>query len=305
MVVADKKTPHNEWISFLADGLHFISLADQHKKYPVLSKLIGENSYSRKNIGYLYATEQGAEVIFDTDDDTFLRAEALDLFTGKKEFEHFGVTGDGWFNPYILFAPNSGLWPRGYPLSKIASDRWRLNPNLKISSLEKIKPEILQTLVNLEPDVDSIYRLTVSEEILEFPTSDAIFHINRPVMTTANTQSTFWLNRSTFSYLYIPTTVSFRFTDILKMFIAQSEVKISYSGFLTEQFRNPHDFMQDFASEIQLFMQTPEVVKKLLENRFSSLIEVYVSLEENSVCEPREIDIVGEFVSAMRRLIAI
>ena len=59
VIVADLKTPHDEWGSFFAEGLHFFSLEDQYRTYPVLSKLIGENTHARKNLGYLFATEKG------------------------------------------------------------------------------------------------------------------------------------------------------------------------------------------------------------------------------------------------------
>jgi hypothetical protein len=303
VIVADLKTPHDEWGSFFAEGLHFFSLEDQYRKYPVLSKLIGENTYARKNLGYLFATEKGAEIIFDTDDDTFLRSSTLEIVTGRQPFEHFLVTGEGWFNPYVTFAPGSGLWPRGYPLTEVALDRRRPNPNLRIEKVGVTQPEILQTLVNLEPDVDSIFRMTVTNEILEFPASKTLLHIDWPVITPANTQSTFWFNRSLFTYLYIPTTVSFRFTDILKMFIAQSKIRISYAGFLTDQIRNPHDLMKDFASEIECFIHTSQVTELLRNNTFSSLIDVYLSLSSKNICKIREIEIASEFMLKMEQLI--
>lgn len=299
VVVADKKTPADRWSSFVKDGLFFFSLDEQEERYPVLSKLIGWNTYARKNLGYLYAIENNAEIIFDTDDDTFIRNSATELVSGIRKFQHFKIKGNGWFNPYILFAPNSGLWPRGYPIAQVAKDRWLLNQNLKMENSEEHTPDILQTLVNLEPDIDAIYRMTQSDDILEFPISDHIYHVGWPVITSGNTQSTFWFNRSSFCYLYIPTTVSFRFTDILKMFIAQSQVGISYSGFLTYQIRNPHDYMKDFASKIQCYMRTPEVAKLLLNKNFASLVDIYNSLTELNICDSREIEIVEQFSLAM------
>jgi hypothetical protein len=103
--------------------------------------------------------------------------------------------------------------------------------------------------------------------------------------------------------LYIPTTVSFRFTDILKMFIAQSKTRISYAGFLTDQIRNPHDLMKDFASEIECFINTSQVIELLRSNTFSSLIDVYVSLSSNGICKAKEIEIASEFISKMEELI--
>ena len=303
VIVADRKTPQNDWESFTNEGLHFFSLEDQSQKYPLLSKLIGENTYARKNLGYLFALESGAETIFDTDDDTFFRTSAIELLNNNPKFTNWNVTGEGWFNPYVLFSPNSGLWPRGYPLNLVSTDRWRLNPKLKINSMSIYQPpEIIQTLVNLEPDVDSIYRMTVSDEVINFPISNDLYHVEWPVVSPANTQSTFWIKRSSFEYLYIPATVSFRFMDILKMFIAQSTHRLAYAGFLSDQVRNPHDYLKDFESEISCFLNTSKVVTILQESKGSPLRYMYELLEKNKICEPKELEILSVFNSEMIRI---
>ena len=65
VVIGDKKTPNNWHV----DGIDFLPISTQLERYGELSKMIPENHYSRKNIGYLYAIENGAEVILETDDD--------------------------------------------------------------------------------------------------------------------------------------------------------------------------------------------------------------------------------------------
>src|SRR5271157_1374206 len=65
IVVGDNKTP-----SIKPSGnLTFLSVQDQEK---LGYKIIGKtpyNQYCRKNIGYLYAIKNGAELIYETDDD--------------------------------------------------------------------------------------------------------------------------------------------------------------------------------------------------------------------------------------------
>jgi hypothetical protein len=303
VIVADRKTPQNDWESFANEGLHFFSLEDQSQKYPLLSKLIGENTYARKNLGYLFALEFGAQTIFDTDDDTFFRTSAIELLNNIAEFRNWNVTGEGWFNPYVLFCPNTGLWPRGYPINLVSADRWHLNPKLNIDSNSMYQPpDIIQTLVNLEPDVDSIYRMTVSDEVINFPISNDLYHVEWPVVSPANTQSTFWIKRSSFEYLYIPATVSFRFMDILKMFIAQSRHRLAYAGFLSDQFRNPHDYMKDFESEISCFLNTSKVVSILQGSEDSPLQYIYELLEKEKICETEEIQIFSAFNSEVSRI---
>ena len=65
IVVGDKKTPR-DWFW---EGVQFISdRAQKRLNYEILGKLPW-NHYARKMIGYLFAIENGAEVIVDTDDD--------------------------------------------------------------------------------------------------------------------------------------------------------------------------------------------------------------------------------------------
>ena len=66
--------------------------------------LLEYRSYPRKNIGYLYAIQHGAKIIYETDDDnsptsgkiTFYQQETGDFFVYKTDsamvnpYEHFG-----------------------------------------------------------------------------------------------------------------------------------------------------------------------------------------------------------------------
>ncbi|GFO05612.1 conserved uncharacterized protein [Plakobranchus ocellatus] len=65
VVVGDEKTPQN-WSS---PNCVYLSLANQISSEARLADKLPANSYSRKNLGYLYAVRHGAKVIYDTDDD--------------------------------------------------------------------------------------------------------------------------------------------------------------------------------------------------------------------------------------------
>ena len=71
VVVADLKTPDMK--VYMKDinntNVKFLTIADQNKLYPLLSKSIPPNNYGRKNIGYMYAIKRGARAIWDFDDD--------------------------------------------------------------------------------------------------------------------------------------------------------------------------------------------------------------------------------------------
>jgi hypothetical protein len=282
VVVGDSKTPSAKWSVLNHSNLHFLSVELQDKMFPDLSRRIGFGTYARKNIGYIYARRHGAKVIFDTDDDTFLREEGIQSFRQISNLSQGQITGSGFFNPYLLFAKDSLMWPRGYPLSRVASDRVTLNRNLKIIEKTQIGTfEILQTLVNLEPDLDAIFRLTNTEIRFDYEVDSRIFKLDKGVYSPGNTQSTFWLDEAKFQYLYIPKSVSFRFCDILKMYIAQTFCSFAYTGFWSEQIRNPHNYLEDFRSEIECYLSVESLIEVLKNLSYSSLASTYESLMRN------------------------
>ena len=75
VVVADQKTP-NDWSH---DNVHFLPLSKQKELFDDYSDQIPLNSYTRKNLGYLYAIMNGAEWIYDTDDDNKPYSKSMGL----------------------------------------------------------------------------------------------------------------------------------------------------------------------------------------------------------------------------------
>ena len=64
-ITGDNKTPR-DW---KLPNATFLSISEQHKKFPDLSKKVAENHYSRKNLAYIEAIKSGTERIYETDDD--------------------------------------------------------------------------------------------------------------------------------------------------------------------------------------------------------------------------------------------
>ena len=70
VVIGDKKSKNEEWNIFEGSNkLVFLSVENQLKLNYKTTKYIPFNSYTRKNLGYLYAIEHGAKEIYETDDD--------------------------------------------------------------------------------------------------------------------------------------------------------------------------------------------------------------------------------------------
>ncbi len=293
IVVGDTKTDEDLWQN-LPEGILYLGIQQQEEFAPELSQAIGWKTYARKNIGYLYALARGAQTIWETDDDTFARSEVGDplSFLGAKAQSQLvsGTTASVW-NPYSEFAPASGLWPRGMPLALI-----RASSQATIQTDSTESWDVLQTLVNLEPDVDAIFRLTVSDSIFDFPPTRNLFTLGRNVVSPGNTQSTFWKRDHAARFTYFPSTVSNRFADILKMYVAQTNLRVAYAGFLTEQIRNAHDYMMDFREETDMYLKLDVLVDYILNvEHASGLSEIYRELAHLGICLPRESQIVEAF----------
>lgn len=301
VVVGDKKTPHESWQRLVNENFYYLTPEQQEFYFPEFSRLIGFNTYARKNLGYLFAVLNGATSVWDTDDDTYIRPDALPQLNDFSLCQNFQVAGDGFFNPYNFFASGSELWPRGYPLRLIHQDKIANSSKLRVKSLLELpKIDVLQTLVNLEPDLDAIFRMIIGDHLHDFKVDNRIIHLENGVVAPGNTQSTLWLSPDKFRYLYIPRWVSFRFCDILKMYIAQSRASLGYSGFWSEQIRNPHDYMIDFESEVPCYLNTEKVVNLLRTFQSPSLVDIYRELNSDGICLSQEIEAASMFEELMK-----
>src|SRR5690349_16463687 len=65
LAIGDMKSPDVAWPA----GIEFIPVSEQANMRFALEPLLRFNHYSRKNLGYLRAISEGAEAVFDTDDD--------------------------------------------------------------------------------------------------------------------------------------------------------------------------------------------------------------------------------------------
>lgn len=305
VVVGDLKSPNKEFETWTNDSQHFLNAQLQSEMYPELSAAIGFNTYARKNLGYLYALAQGAKVIWETDDDTFIRKELPDPTSLFENSRNYVVKGRSQaFNPYVFFAPNSGLWPRGFPLRNVFLGR-SSNPESIVVEEENFNLEevdIIQTLVNLEPDVDAIYRLIFGDSQLEFPYQNDLLLLENQIVAPGNTQSTFWSTKKSFPYMYVPRYVDFRFCDILKSYVAQSDLKMAYGGFLVDQLRNPHDYMDDFRSEVSCYIHSEKVIEIVTSPKSRSITEIYEELIEAQICVKSELEILSLFLWELKKL---
>jgi hypothetical protein len=297
IVVGDKKTPkeyHNS-------GTTFLSVDTQSELGYNLYKELPFNHYCRKNLGYIFAIDEGAEIIIDTDDDNIPYSHwSFPEFNG--EYDHLN-SESGFINIYNLFT-DQNIWPRGLPLNRIKS-------KLITSQIQKGNSNvgIWQGLTDGDPDVDAIYRL--------LDDAPCFFNKRSPVILDSGTVSPFnsqntAFRKELFPLLYLPATVTFRFTDILRSFVAQPvmwlyKYSLGFTQATVKQERNPHDYMKDFKSEVPCYLEGEKVIDiitKRISSSFSiydNLVIAYEELHKNRIVEKNEIVLVKSWISDLQK----
>lgn len=296
IVVGDKKTPKN----WQQNNCHFISLKEQGENHYNLSKKLPLNHYGRKMIGYLYAIERGADIIADSDDDNIpLKNWGFLPTDGKIET----LSGVDFINIYKYFS-DEFIWPRGYPLENI------LDKKSPKKSRSFVKVGVWQFLANKEPDVDAIYRLIFNKKIIFKKRSPMALQKNS--ICPINSQNTFFIKKF-FPLLYLPSFVSFRFTDILRGLVAQPILwnygyNVGFAEATVYQKRNPHDYMKDFESEIDMYLDTKKIiklVKKSIRKNASieeNILNAYKELLKHNIVESSEISLLRTWLKDLKQI---
>lgn len=299
IVVGDLKTPHE---TYLNKNVTYIKTEIETNKFNKINNLLPYNHYCRKNLGYLYAINNNTDIIFDTDDDNY----PLNNFNSWNEIINNSKTIINPKMPNIMnLFTNKDIWARGFPIELIQKkEEIKL---IKSSNDEINKIGIIQSIAKGDPDVDAIYRLTNKNY-----NSDIIFDENKSfickknIFTQGNTQATLWIDKKIFHLLYIPCTVSFRFCDILKMYIAQKcmweyDKLFCYISPIVKQDRNEHNFMQDFISEYTMYTSIFNIINNIfnkikLKGNKEDLIIIYTELYKNGIVKELELEIINEWL---------
>ncbi|KAF8373649.1 hypothetical protein PRIPAC_80078 [Pristionchus pacificus] len=270
VVVGDSKTPAN----WSLPDVHYLSLDAQEALGFQSVKLLPTKSYTRKNAGYLYAIANGAQWIYDTDDDNKPFGKGLDQFeysSGGTRGLRFTATENApvqerLFNPYRHFG-RAEMWPRGFPLEHIKKHNHD-DGSYRLCRVQR-PSAVQQGIVHKDPDVDAVYRLLHAE-----PTTglDESFNQFAPPITHApgtyapwNSQNTLF-SRAAFFGLFLPTTVAFRVTDIWRSYFTQTLLHaagetVAFVPVNAIQNRNAHNYLVDFGEELDVYAKAGDIVR--------------------------------------------
>ena len=301
IIIGDKKSPKK----FVLKNSNYYSINDQKKLKFNLDSKLDYNHYSRKNIGYLVACKNKSEFIYETDDDnlpykTFYKSRKLELNCLQAENKKF-------INIYKYFSKQN-IWPRGFPL------RFIKEKVKKISLLKKknIITPIQQFLADGEPDVDAIFRLIFESQ--DFLKKKNSFFLQKNSYCPFNSQNTVW-HKSVFALMYLPSTCSFRLTDIYRSYIAQRILwecnsYLSFHPSTVRQIRNAHDLIEDFYHETDSYIKIDKLayilddikLHKGIDNIMKNLILCYEELIKKNFLKKSEMPILKAWIKDMKNI---
>jgi hypothetical protein len=300
-VIGDTKSP----ASYEQENTIFMSMEAQKEVGFRLCSSLPNNHYSRKMVGYLEAISRGATHIVDTDDDNI---PSDDFFSKMFDKRYLQTKGNlGFINVYSSFTDEQ-VWPRGLPLQNIM-DAYP-NDLFDASREQSVQPGIIQGLANLEPDVDAIFRLTQNRPI-HFRDSPAIV-LGSGTWSPFNSQNTLF-PKDLFTLLYLPTTVTFRYTDILRSYIAQPIMwrfgfGLAFISPTVTQERNPHDYFKDYVSEVPMYLTAVRVCELATEEATKSqsissyMRRIYSRLVLEEVVKPDELSTLEDWITDLNDL---
>ena len=272
----------------------FLSVEKQKQLGYRTTELLPFKSYSRKTIGYLYAIEHGAKIIYETDDDNY-------PYNGNIGFRPEGTgqfliysTDRATVNPYEHFGQSS-IWPRGYPLENIGDPAHHT-----FVKCDEVRPLIQQGVVNGDPDVDAVFRLTRKDIGVKL---DVEFDSKAPPVLLPpgsyapfNSQNTLFLYDA-FWGLMMPPGPAMRVTDIWRAYydkrlLEEIDGYLAFFGPNAYQERNSHSYLADFIDEKALYHDAGRFIAFLREWKptkpdfFNRILELTVACVEQKFLEP-------------------
>lgn len=301
IVVGDRKTPEG-WHH---EGVEYYPIERQNDF--AISKLLPENHYCRKNIGYLLAMKSGTDVIYDIDDDNCPNDNWKKRVSELREVK--SITLQGWFNVYSQFHIKA-MWPRGLPLNQWRENSWAFPDSQTIDTYSYVQ----QGLADHEPDVDAVWRMTFGAlySIIDFD-KDLSLHLSPGCWCPFNSQST-WFFKQAFPLMYLPVYATFRMTDIWRGFVAQRCLWEMNSGITFHspaevfQDRNPHDLTKDFEQEIPGYLHNENIAKVLTDlslegNIYQNMVTCYQALIDMGVLPEEEMPCLKAWISDVKEIL--
>ena len=264
-----------------------------------ITNYIKINDYMSKNNTNCFTFNKKDNTLYFKNSNSFIPEKSINNNCVSGIFRNIKMCCDkGFVNIYKLFT-NEHIWPRGIPPSHESIDIIPtvndIQTNLQIS--------VIQGLVNNDPDVDAFYRINIKNTPFTFEKdNDYDIVMDKYSVCPFNTQNTFWFDKSMFYAMYLPISVTFRYTDILRGFIAlyqlwKNNKTIKFTFPTAVQERNEHDLSKDYESEIPMYDTAEKVIELLNKNKDATMLEIYDILYKHNIVDKKELETLNEWVN--------
>lgn len=270
-IVGDQKSPKDTGefcAKYQEQGLQIVYLGPEEQcalthddTFRNVVAMLPWNSDVRRNIGYLYAAREGADIIISIDDDNL----AIDdePFIGDHSIVNTKPTcaiahsANGWFNVCQLLDVNrhEPIYPRGYPVSKMRNDSWEWG-------VQNERVVVVNSgLWTHAPDVDAMTNL-----VLRPASRGKAFAIRHLILapdtySPLNSQNTAFARRALPAMFFWPQKFMYnsmqvdRYGDIWMGFVMHRAAQamgeaITYGSPIVAHVRNSHNYLRDLQAEI-------------------------------------------------------
>jgi len=255
VIVGDTKTPHDEYKALENNNVIYLTPEQQEQLYPELSNTIGWKSIQRRNIGFVYAYYNGADIVATVDDDNIPYDNWGDKVYVNQEIEVdlYENMSSLYFDP-ISPTNHNNLWHRGFPIEDLP-----VKNNIEYKGKIKRKVLVQADFWDGDPDIDAICRLS-KKPIVKFNKFEP-FCSNQ--LAPFNSQNTFLAREVIPFYTVLPHVG--RMDDIWGGYILQYYFpnSVIYNQSTVYQNRNTQDLVTNLENEVIGYRNTYKLLKDL------------------------------------------
>jgi len=257
VIVGDTKTPHDDYKKLEKDfnNVIYLSPDKQESLYPELSATIGWRSIQRRNIGFVFVYDQGADIVATVDDDNIPYSTWGDEVLVGQEIE-IDIYKHKNFNVFDPISPtnHNDLWHRGYPIEMVPEKN-----NIEYLGKDSRKVLIQADFWDGDPDIDALCRLS-KKPIVKF---NQFNPFGSPDISPFNSQNTFLSREVLPYYAVLPHTG--RMDDIWGSYIVQHYFpqSVVYNKASVYQARNPQDLITNLENEVIGYRNTLNLITDL------------------------------------------
>ena len=298
-IIPDRKTPpaaaqHAAAWQSRGFDVRYVTLDEQTAflaRFPEIQPLIPYNSDNRRNVGFLLAMDQGADLLISIDDDNEPRIQ--DDFIAEHNILNRRTntvidSENGWFNICTMLhvQPKFPIHPRGFP--------YRIRQSKP--PVQRHRTADLPVGMNVglwfdDPDIDAITRNYQHFNVTGW--DERTRYLAPGTWTPINTQNTALLAELIPAYYYIPMDAPIdglridRFGDILsglfcKKVCDQLGFAVRVGGPICHHRRTPHNLFKDLHQELAGIALLEELTAWLEQVRLtgSNASQAYLSLAD-------------------------